>query len=529
MSTVSRFARVAALACLIAAPAGAEPDPQPGLTDFFSLNRIGTFFANTAIAALRTQMELEYEFLSTDLMRGTVAISGVTARPLLPYDQARQCVITVERAVLNTDVARPLEIVSEMNLNLIGAKANAACLPREGAMALRAVGIREIELDQAKARVAYIYTTGETSTDVSLAINNFAALDFSASGMILPRAGSFGPGDPAFRVMRAVASLKDQGGWQTVSAILPPNFNDPETIKIIGTEGVTEFLSNGGTRTVSAVERNFVTELMARVEEFVSDPGEITVEANLPDTGIVIEPEMYDQEPQALIAALALEARTTPLARTRILSSADLAALQNDAANLSDAQRISLSRALLDGAGVPQSTGAVPPLLDPIAGDNPEAALLMARALRVTDDLGAAYPYALRAAAGGMDTAVALADRFEAQMSTVEVIGIQADVMGEAPATLPEDDDPRSLRRLALAHLSGLNQSRSYARAYYYALLAEAAGDIGATSLKDEIAGRFAARGDAVTDAWQEISLELQQQAIADWVGAGLADRYTTR
>ncbi|MGJ8617526.1 MAG: hypothetical protein ACSHWS_11855 [Sulfitobacter sp.] len=533
MTKFSRFLTAAAVSVALSTPAMADSDPQPGLMEFFSVNRIGTFVANTAIAALRTQMELEYDFLSTDLMRGSVSISGVVARPLLPYDQARQCVITIDRAVLNTDIAKPFEVASEMNLNLIGARATSACLPREAAMGMRAAGMRGIELDQFKIRAAYVYATGETSTDVSVVMNEFAALDFSASGMILPRVGQFGPGDPAFRVMRAVASLKDMGGWAKVSAILPENFRDPETIKIIGTEAVTQFMSNDGLRAVTAVDRNFIAQLMARVEEFVSDPGEITIEANLPPTGIVIEPELYDNEPQALIASLALEARTTPLSRTRILGGADLAAL-SDPGDLDAPRLLELGEALLDGNGVPKSPALVPDLLSPLIDDTdnaPEAAALIARALKAQKP-DAAYPYALTAAAGGIAGAVSLLDELEQQMGTVDVLRLQRDhpqVTAAPLEAIEADDDPRQLRRLALAHYTGSGTVRSYAQAYYFALLAEAAGDIGATALRQEIEGRFAARGDEVRAGWEDLSAEVQARALTDWIDGGLADRYQTR
>ncbi len=532
MIKIARFAVAAAITAALSGPVVSEPDPQPGLAEFFSANRIGMFVANTAIAALRTQMEVEYEFLSTDLLRGTVSISGVVARPLLPFDQARQCVIRIDRAVLSTDLAKPFEVASEMNLNMIGARATTACLPREAAMAMRAAGMREIELDQFKIRAAYVYATGETSTDTSIVINDFAALDFSASGMILPRIGQFGPGDPAIRVMRAVASLKDLGGWGKVKAVLPPNFTDPETIKIMGTEAVTQFMSNNGLRAVTAVERNFITQLMDRVEDYVSDPGEITIEAQLPETGIVIEPELYNNDPQALIATLALEAGTTPLSRSRILGSADLVALA-DPAGLAPKRLLELGAALLDGNGVPKTPALVPDLLAHLIDDPdhaPDAAGLIARALK-GDNPDAAYPYALTAAAGGISGAVSLLDQLEAQMSTIDVLQAQADhpqITADLVAAIEPGNDPRQLRRLALAHFTGSDRVRSYAQAYYFALLAEAAGDIGATALRQEIESRFAARGDAVGTAWETLSAAVQAQALESWVGGGLADRYQT-
>lgn len=533
MTKFSTFARVAALSAVLGTPLAAQTDPQPTLLDFFNINRLGTFIANTGIAVLRTQMELEYEYLSTDLMRGTVSISGVTIRPLLPYDQARQCVITVERAVLNTDVAKPFEVASEMNLNFIGTRATTACVPRDVAMGMRAAGIREIALDQFKVRAAYMYPTGETSADVTLAINNFATLDASASAMVLPRLSRFGPDDPAFRVMRAVVSLKDTGGWQTVSAVLPPNFNDPQTIRDIGTEAVTDFMSNGATRAVTAVERNFIADLMDRVQEFVTDPGEITIEAALPLTGIVVEPEIYNEEPQALVSALALEARTTPLARAQILDSETLAVLR--AQDTPDpAALLEVAAALLEGRGVPQTPALVPDLLAPLT-DNPdtaaEASSLIARALEDSDPAGA-YAFALVAAADGTGTAVSQLDKLEARMTTTQVLELQARAM-EADATDPREvmaqtEDPRALRALSLAHYAGSGATRSYAMAYYYALMAQAAGDIAATTLKQEIESRFAARGDEVALAWSDLSAEIQSRALQDWVEGGLADRFRT-
>src|SRR6056297_556872 len=79
-------------------PALAQGDPKPGIFDIITPDRVAEALASVGISALRTVMEVEYEHLSTDVMRGTVALSGVTLRPQLPYDRARQCEITVQRA-----------------------------------------------------------------------------------------------------------------------------------------------------------------------------------------------------------------------------------------------------------------------------------------------------------------------------------------------------------------------------------------------------------------------------------------------
>ena len=534
MKPLATLSACSALALIAAAPTFAQDrDPQTTLTEFFTPDRIATAFAHTAISAVRTRMELQYDHLSADPMRGVVSISGIVARPLLPYDQARQCEVTIERATLSSDLARPFQSAAELNLNMIGAKANLACVERDVALALRTAGYKDLPLDQFKVRASYAYTTGETAFDSTIAINGFGVLDYSASGTILPRLSEFGyPGDPALRMNRAVVTLKDDGGWNAISQVLPENLRDPVTIRELGTEFVSQGLSEGGLRPLGAVERKFIGDLMTEVETFVADPGEITIQADLPPGGIVIEPDMY-QTPQNLIAALGLQARSTPLARTQILSVADLAAVQQPD-TLTPAQRIDLATALLDGNGVPRSQSLVPALLETLledANNAGPAAALLARASQDTD-IPTAYGYALIAAASAMPNTVAQLDRLEAQMTTQAVLAAQATYLDQTGAAAPVDqittDDPRDLRRLALAYFSGTGEARSYRRAYYFALLAEAAGDIAATSLREEIEARFGARGPEVAAVWNIIAAETQQSALTDWIDADLPARYLT-
>ena len=521
-----------ALAISAAAPVMAQDrDPQVTLTEFFAPERIATALANTAISGLRSRMELQYDHLSADPMRGMVSISGIVARPLLPYDQARACEIHIERATLSTDFSDPFKTAAELNLNIVGGVANLACLERDMAIALRTAGYKELPLDQFKVRASYTYTTGETAVDSTFAVNGFGILDMSASGTLLPRLSEFGyPGAAAFRISRAVVTLKDDGGWAAVSQVLPANLRDPVTIRELGTEFVSQYLSEDGLRPLGAVERNFVADLMGEVEAFVADPGEITIEADLPPGGIVIEPDMYDP-PQALIASLGLQARSTPLVRSQIISAETLAALRTPD-ELSNDARIALATALLDGNGVPRSAALVPDLLVPLL-DQPDAAgsaaALLARAFAETD-VPRAYGYALVASASARPGAVGLLDRMETQMRTQDVLAAQAAYLvttgAPEPITLVTGDDPRVLRRLALAHFTGDGAVRSYARAYYFALLAEAAGDIAATSLREEIEARFGARGAEVAQVWNGVAADVQQQAITDWIDADLPANY---
>ena len=148
-------------------------------------------------------------------------------------------------------------------------------------------------------------------------------------------------------------------------------------------------------------------------------------------------------------------------------------------------------------------------------------------------DIPAAYSYALIAAAADMPNATAQLDRLEARMTTQAVLAAQDAYLVQTGAAAPiarvSGDDPRSLRTLSLSHFAGTGEARSYARAYYYALLAEAAGDIAATSLRKEIEARFGARGPEVAQVWNDIAAQMQQQAITDWINADLPAAYLTQ
>ena len=68
---------------------------------------------------------------------------------------------------------------------------------------------------------------------------------------------------------------------------------------------------------------------------------------------------------------------------------------------------------------------------------------------------------------------------------------------------------------------------RSFRRAYYYALIAEAAGDIGARPLREDIEARFANRGDDVNNLWRDLRAETQEAALSDWISGNLAGQFT--
>ena len=512
----------------LATPAVSEGDPKPGIFDLVTPDRIAESVASISISALRMVMEVEYEHLATDIMRGTVSMSGVTLRPQLPYDRARQCEITVQRAGFDLGKFRPDLLASNGSVTMIGAIASIACLPRDVALGMRTAGYNQIELDRLVLEFDYVHGTGEIRFNGSAAVNNMLTADLSVALAILPRLDEFGStGDPAIRVHKAVLGIQDTGGWERLSSQIPDNLRQPEVIQGIGIEELTNALSNNGTRALTATEQRFIEDLMEHVAEFIRDPGEITIEAQLPDAGIVLEPQVYGA-PEELLQALGPDARTAPLAQSELLDPTLTSRING---TLSGPERLQLAAALLSGTGVPRAESLVPGVLSPLmnssAPEAAEAALLTARA-QISVDPAEAYRNALVASSASLPGAVPLLDMLEARLTTRDVIAAQdANLAGAATMQVPGGNDIRAVRTLALRHFTGLGAPRSFRRAYYYALIAEAAGDIGARPLREDIEARFANRGDDVNNLWRDLRAETQEAALSDWISGNLAGQFT--
>lgn len=523
---VLRAGAALALGLAAALPATAQQgDPRPGFAEVFDPNLIAGFVANAAITALRTQMEVSYEHMSTDIMRGQVALSGVRLRPFLPYDRAGQCVITIDRATLSGDPMGVALDVTSLSLSGIGVEVALACLPSEPGLALRQVGLSSISVDRVGVEAEYITRSGDLELDVTLGVNGIGVVDLSAAGTLLPRPGPFGAmdGDPAVRLSRAVVSLADRGGWEAVSPLIPEGLRDPEAIRQIAIQALSDLFSDGGASALGAAEVGFIEDLASEAARFAADPGEITIEAQLPSAGLVVEPRAFDK-PARLVALLSLDARTAPSAREALVDPALL-----EAGELDDAERMALATALIDGIGVPRAPARAVDLLAPLVDAGDGTAIIMSARALADRDVTAAYGLALLAPEA--DGVVSLLDGLEARMTTGDVLDAQSagdlDTSGAA-AALPDGGDPRDLRRAAVAFFTGSGAARNYANAYLFALLAEAAGDIGADQFLSEIEGRFEARGDAVTDLWRERAAEIENAALALWIAEDLATRYAS-
>ena len=416
---------------------------------------------------------------------------------------------------------------------MIGGKVTAACVPREIGFGIRAAGYVEIDIDHFVLDFSHAFRTGKIRVRSSGVVKDLLKIDLAMSGAMLPRHKFGRRYDKALWVSELVLGIQDNGGWQRLSRPLPENLRTPEVIKSPSAVELTNNVSLYGTRAVTAIERCYLDDLMQNVARFVRDGDEITIEAQLPTYGVFMVPEILEGGNEAplklwlfLLQEMAVDVRTTPIARSELLDPVLLSRIDGA---LNSAERLLLAEALLSGNGVPRAESVVPDILKPLMNDSAlnaaQASLFMTRA-QSSADPKAAYRAALVASSANLPYAVSLLDILGATLPTGAVIAAQdANLARIGAASLPVSSDSRAVRNLALQHFTGLGAPRAYRRAYYHALTAEAAGDIGAGSLREDIEARFEQRGSAVDDLWSKMRAEIQEAALSDWISKNLAER----
>jgi hypothetical protein len=241
------------------------------------------------------------------------------------------------------------------------------------------------------------------------------------------------------------------------------------------------------------------------------------IETALPQP-VRLDEQTFD-DPARLFAMMQPVVSGRPAARQQIVPAAQLQAALTAPASLSDADKLRIGQALVLGIGAPQALAEGQALLTPLAdAGNDEAALALADSLQETDP-EAAYRFALKVGTGG---ASGLMDRLEQDLTTPQVLALQSTALAAA-AAMPSQHDFVPVTRVraeALAHLRGSGAVRSYARAYYWALLGKAAGDQAAASIAGEIETRMRHRGPDAATAWQAAADQARTDALAHWLAA---------
>jgi len=521
----STLAAVAAFACLVAsAPQSADAagDPRPPLSDLVSFSNINEWIARVGLLFVRSVVDLTYQDITNDPYANRTTVTGIVIRPALPWDRGRQCRILAERLSLSFAELGDWDRIA-IRLELTGVTAPLACLPPDAAGMAAVSEIANLAADRVFVDIDYRMNSSAMRTIIHATLPNLAAVtaDLDFAYVAVREDGD----DPVVLELRhAAVALDDMGLWQKAKKSMLPEMTQPDAAAQMAAAGLTELFAgmnpppaSGAQPQLDPAQAAFVQSAAAQVRQFVAKPGTLVIETALPQP-VRLDEQTFD-DPARLFAMMQPVVSGRPAARQQIVPAAQLQAALTAPASLSDADKLRIGQALVLGIGAPRALAEGQALLTPLAdAGNDEAALALADSLQATDP-EAAYRFALKVGTGG---ASGLMDRLEQDLTTPQVLALQSTALAAA-AAMPSQHDFVPVTRVraeALAHLRGSGAVRSYARAYYWALLGKAAGDQAAASIAGEIETRMRHRGPDAATAWQAAADQARTDALAHWLAA---------
>lgn len=527
-----------ALVPLLAFPARAEPVT---LLDLLTLDRLANMGGQIVMNALRGVAEVTYAHMDIRPLDGRMILTGLE---LSPYDDP-DCLVTLDRAVIST---APLDQMAygALDIDVLGFEVGDGCFVRSAQADLAQVGITETVLDRGQIRLEYDYATAGLTVDF-LAQSSGQA-DISGHVEFSYVALNFDREEPVIDLAYAEIEVTDRGSWQVVSADIPPAMLLPEVVVPMlvqdllpgyqhqapqpAPEPEPETPSDGKDDEGDAAQvpqpapQNspedeaayaFIEASAQTFARFTANPGTLRLEI-APDAPVRLDDDLFEDfgpfvaalSPMLFTDADRPDTRITPDEAALLQSWMDGGDVE-----LGEADLLRYAHAFLTGVGAPRDADVAMALLTPLLETGNPQALDMALGTLDALDPGFAYQIARNAAAQGDRLAFAHLDRLEAALPILDVLELQAEDGGAL--TLAGDETGRDLRRLAQDALSGLGSARRYSDAYFYALLALAAGDAGAALIVDELEamGNRLSEEDAVF--WADTLAGVHDRANAVW------------
>ena len=216
----------------VMAPVFATPSLTQSLTwwDILSPDRLMESITRYAIVLARTQVDLTFEHISTNLSSNRTTISDLRIWPPTPWHDRGICQVSIERVTISGQAFDNLDNAN-VRIDAYDAVVAPGCLPPELWAGMERLELEEISLPSISANIGYhIPSSGAKFSllaSVSDVVEASVAADFDYVAVRTPR----GRGDPYPIAVLSKASLEvhNLGGWEVVSQYLPPAFTQEET------------------------------------------------------------------------------------------------------------------------------------------------------------------------------------------------------------------------------------------------------------------------------------------------------------
>jgi len=524
-------------ALLVAFPAAAQPSAMAEAAAALRLAQRAA--VQYALLVVRSAVDLSYDSVSIDPRSGDMVVSGLEFRPRLDWDRARRCRIGIDRVTVPGAGIDGIDRIA-LEIGVEGVRLPPICLDPASALMVQSFGYEALVLDEAAVTLSYHLPSSGADLYLSASLAEAARLRLSARFDYLWLTGLDGategdaPPDlrPVAHLVEAEAILDDAGLWERVAPLVGSQIGGIEAAPGIVRALLGQALA-GESGVPGPAAQAFIENAAVEIERFVRD-GDRLVLGIAPEGGVWLEGDLL-QTPGRAIEALAPRFSALPRATRAIVAPDALAAALAGGEGLEAAERLRIGRALMTGIGAPRAEAEGRALIAPLAeGWDPEAALLLAEARADSGEVEDAYAMTLRALAGAVPGATALAARVEPRLSVPALLRLQEEALAAWPgraewaaardAAEAAGDMPRLIAMAADA-AAGRVMPRSYTQAYYLAALGAAAGDRRAALIRDRIDARFRDARGAPVPAWAEARTAAAAAALDSWTRGGLAAR----
>ena len=528
-----RTGTIAALAtalALSAAPVRAQENADPVGDALEWLTVAGT---QLGLVALRLVADVEFGDVEPLPGTGGVLVTDLRIAVPVPYARPRECTVTIgSYEGQQSALAILTGVLGQQSLRMTDVNVPLECLPPEARALMQVGGLTEIAVEELRLATSYDVPTAEADISLSLAMPDIAdlelrgLLDYAFVRMEYPNHEEEifsedpygdGPGPfpvPAIEFGPIDFTLTDRGLSERAVPFLQ--------MAGLAVENVPQVVGEGVRGALGPVP--LADDVEAELARFLTEGGRLSIALR---PGTLWADELEGATPPEIVEAFNPSVGADP--RPDLPDAELLAALVSG--ELDDAQRVTAARAFIDGDGLPRDPGAAVELLSEMAEPTAEARMLIAEGLLADgDNAPEAYQQALLAGAASEDVG-ALLRRAEARLTPAQILEAQNLALGQwtdegaietATGVAISAGDTETVLSVAKAYESGVGAVRSYERALGYALLADAAGEVGARPLLNRIERRLNAT-EASREAWSAAIDTARERASDRWIAGGMA------
>ena len=501
-----------AIAAIIA-PLLAAPSFAQTLTwwDILSPDRVIGTFTRYGVILARTQVDLTFEDISTNLRSNRTTISNLRMWPVPPWQIQGLCQVSMERVTINGQAFDNLDDVT-VRLDAYETAIAPGCLPPPLVAGLERLNVDELSLPSISLNVSYHIPSSRATVSMLASATDFAEATVEAEFDYVSMRTPAGRGDPypIAALSKASIALHNLGGWEAVSDDLPPAFTQDASAEAAVENLLRAALTEMNRESfdlqsddLTVLQLALVSSVATAWTEFLQSPDQLVLETNIaPDRPVFLNIPAYEHNPAWIVRDLnpVMRASASPVARPVPRDAID-AVMSGAARDVPTDERLRIGLALARGEGVPRNVALATDLLTEFAeGGNEEAATALADALEDTDP-EASYIWSLRAGALGSSGAASRLDRLEGELSLPDILRLQDQAAGDAGEETALPTSIVGIRARARGHLTGIGARRDYGAALTWASVGAALDDAASAALGDEVAKTLDAAQDATAKA----------------------------